>query len=335
MNFKKRFLFPFLGNIGRCLPFQWQQRVSTLPIIPLYHEVSDTPSPYVKYIGTWRSKAQFITDLTFLLRYYQPVSLEDLRNKKQTSKPAFHLTFDDGLISVYDTVAPILRAKGIPATIFINSAFVDNTSLFFRFKCSLLIDHIIHHPSKIILINKYLKDSLINQHWKTFLLTITYSESHQLDQIAELVGIDFRQVLKTQPCYMSLSQLKSLQDSGFTIGAHSIDHPRYDQLPRQEQVRQTKESLDFVRTHLNPTLSAFAFPFTDYGVKMAFFNTLRNDIEVDISMGCAGLKKERLPFHLQRIPFDESNEGARFLLSAAYLYFLVKGPLGKNDFERS
>ena len=330
MNIKNRFLLPLLGRLGQYLPFHWQQRVSTLPVIPLYHEVSERPSPYVKHLGTWRSTAQFLIDLAFLLEHYEPVGLEDLLHHKETRKPPFHLTFDDGLISVYDTVAPILKAKGIPATIFVNSAFVDNAGLFFRYKCSLLIEHITHHPSLVMKVNNYLTDHGVNQHWKTFLLAIAYSEKHVLDQLAQWVGLDFNEVMATQPCYLNLSQLKSLQIDGFTIGAHSIDHPRYDQLPLQEQVRQTKESMDFVRTHLNPAPSAFAFPFTDYGVKMAFFNTLSKDLAVDISMGCAGLKEEKLPFHFQRIPFDESEVHAHLLLSATYLYYLLKAPFGKN-----
>jgi hypothetical protein len=35
---------------------------------------------------------------------------------------------------------PILRRKGVPATVFVNSDFVDNQDLFFRFKAALIID---------------------------------------------------------------------------------------------------------------------------------------------------------------------------------------------------
>lgn len=42
----------------------------------------------------------------------------------------------------YDVILPILEAKGIPATFFINSGFIDNKDLFFRFKASFLIDEL-------------------------------------------------------------------------------------------------------------------------------------------------------------------------------------------------
>ena len=79
-----------------------------------------------------------------MLQNFEPLSLQELYEimlgKRELHTPAFHLTFDDGLREVFDIAAPILKQKGIPATIFLNSGFVDNRSLFFRYKVSVLLE---------------------------------------------------------------------------------------------------------------------------------------------------------------------------------------------------
>jgi hypothetical protein len=55
-------------------------------------------------------------------------------------KPLLHLSFDDGLSACYDTIAPILLRKGVPATFFLNPAFIDNKALMFRYKISLCLN---------------------------------------------------------------------------------------------------------------------------------------------------------------------------------------------------
>ncbi|WP_262708643.1 polysaccharide deacetylase family protein [Natronoflexus pectinivorans] len=62
-------------------------------------------------------------------------------SRKPASK-IFHLTFDDGLSEIYHETIPILEKKGIPATIFLNTGFIDNKKMFYRFKSSLVIESI-------------------------------------------------------------------------------------------------------------------------------------------------------------------------------------------------
>ena len=334
MAAKEKLRFPLLFRLGRRLPFGWLKRASALPVIPLYHAISGRPSPYVKHVGVWRSTQRFAEDLDFLLKHYEPVGLEDLKTGKQTRKPPLHLTFDDGLKECYTTVFPILKEKGIPATFFVNAAFVDNEDLFFRFQSSLLIEQIESEPEALKAILSWKEKQKAREDWKPFLLSVQYSGRDVLRTIAREVGVDFAAHLKRQPCYMSRAELLRLEKEGFTIGAHSIDHPRYDALPLAEQLRQTRESLAFVGHHFNPPVRAFAFPFTDFGVGRKFFEALEKEGACGLSFGCAGLKRDAAPGHLQRIPFDENPLSARVNLSKEYLYFLLKAPLGRNVLER-
>jgi len=334
MALKEQLLLPALLRLGPLFPFRWLKQASRLPVLPLYHAISEQPSPFVKHVGVWRSVEQFQADLDFLLKHYEPVSLNQLKEHKETKKTPLHLTFDDGLKECFEYVAPILEAKGIPATFFVNSAFVDNKALFFRYKASLLLERMKEEETIAESLHEWKQNQGTDTSGPSYLLNIRYHQSHLLDDLAEWLGIRFADELEAQPCYMSKEELAILQNKGFTIGAHSIDHPRYDALPLEEQLRQTLESLSYVQQHFSPECATFAFPFTDFQIRHTFFERLAESGLCDLSFGCAGLKKEIRSTHLQRVPLDENARSAQANLSKEYLYYLLKAPLGKNVFRR-
>jgi peptidoglycan/xylan/chitin deacetylase (PgdA/CDA1 family) len=316
------------------LPFKQVKKISSLPIIPLYHAVSERPSVYVRHVNIWRSVKQFKKDIAFLTKHFEPVSLEDLYADRSSKKTPFHLTFDDGLNECMEWVIPILERAGIPATFFVNSAFVDNQGLFFRFKASIIIEKGLSDPAALQEIKNWLSAKQIAQEWSAFVLGVNYQNKEILEELADQIAIDFDQHLKQQPCYMTLKDLKRLQSKGFSIGAHSIDHPKFAALSLDDQLNQALESLRFVTSQLSPTIRTFAFPFTDYRVGPSFFKKLSDSGCCDLSFGCAGLKKETVNNHFQRIPFDEESFTARQKLTREYLYYLMKMPVGKNTFIR-
>jgi len=282
-------------------------------IFPFYHAVSDVVPLHLKHLYLPRGVQQFKNDLEYLLKYYQPISLSELlkikSGEKELTKNSFHLTFDDGLSEFYHVVAPILKEYGVPATVFLNTNFIDNKSLFYRFKASILYDQ--------------LKDSSI--------LSISYNDRGKLYELAQQNGVDFDAYLKEQRPYLSSQQIKELIGQGFTFGAHSIDHPLFNQLSIEEQMHQTKESIKTVCHQFNIDYKVFSFPFTDDGVEASFFKTIKE--EVDVTFGCAGLKKQEFDFHHQRIPM-EMKASAQQILKTAYVYYWMKGLIGKNKIKR-
>ena len=282
-------------------------------LLPFYHAVSDQNPTHIKHLYSPRGVEQFKSDLDYLLKYYEPISLSDViainKGEKKLIENSFHITFDDGLSEFYHIAAPILKEKGIPATIFLNSNFIDNQELFYRFKVSLLIEEL--HATGLI--NTTLKD---------------------IDAINELAaenGINFENYLAKKQPYLSSNQIKELIDQGFTFGAHSQNHPLYSQLSLEEQLAQTKNSINKIATQFNLSYKVFSFPFTDDGVSAAFFNQIKND--VDLTFGCAGIKNDAFPFHLQRLAM-ETDQNAESILKTEYFYYLLKSFVGKNKIVR-
>jgi len=313
-------------------------------VFPFYHTVSDKPMPHVRHVYRVRSFKQFSKDLEFLLKHYRPVDPDTLisfQKGRSHGKPSMFLSFDDGLSEIYELVAPLLIKKGVPAGFFVNSAFIDNRDLFFRYKSSLLLDRlekIDYSPSLL----KKLQDlyDLAEPSKKCvreFLLGISCMNRFELDEIAKLFDLDFASFLSVKKPYMSLEQLKDLSNQGFQIGAHSKEHLLFEDLSLEDMVFQYRESMEFVVNNIDPDCGIFSFPFTDHGVPARFFEAIREKgmPRLDSSFGTAGLKKDPLSFHHQRIPMESGRASASRLIKGEYLYYLVKGMVGKNEIIRT
>lgn len=334
MSWKKR--LPFATQV----PLESLIRMSGKRLLlPFYHAVSDEKLPHIESLYPVRNIALFRQDLEFLCCHFEPIDLETVRQSihQPLAKPAFHLTFDDGLREMYEVVAPILKEMGIPASFFVNSAFVGNQDLFFRYKVAAICALEPKTPSDLHYSSHQKEaDKEINEVAKK-LLQLKYEDIPLIDESAEDFGLDVQAFLENQQPYMTLDQLKSLANDGFTIGAHSIDHPEYRFISLKEQLRQTEESLRFVEEEIGGKIRAFAFPFTDFGVQEAWFTHFYkgNEPLLDVSFGTAGLKEDVFPQHFQRVPMEGTLLSARQLIHSEYLAYLLKRPLGKHKIRRT
>jgi hypothetical protein len=164
-----------------------------------------------------------------------------------------------------------------------------------------------------------------------------HQHEHLLDEAAEIIGIDFDAFLRNEKPYMTLQEIQAIQKQGATIGAHSMSHPLYSRLPLDEQLRQTADSIAYVQEHAPEKYRLFAFPFTDNGVSDAFFKTVHDEENpiADLTFGCAGLKKEIYPYHLQRLAMEKYTGPAGRQIRSQYLFNLLLKLAGKDKIRRN
>ena len=290
-----------MKTILKLIPFTLVKKLfgSHKLLIVYYHLVNDGHSPHIKHLYQYKKVKEFIQDLEFLLKRYSPVRLQDVIAwvKGECSLPEnrFLLTFDDGFREVDDVIAPILREKGVPATVFITSMFLDNQDLFYRNKASLLVEEIQNGISPTH--GKKIKNIMV-QHGCSFdeisdgILKIDYREKEALDRIANVIEFDFGHYLREMQPYLTSDQVNKLIAQGFGVGAHSLDHPYYSSLSLEEQVEQTLESVKIIRDKFQLHYGAFAFPHNDCGVSREFFKIIKNSGIVDATFGTGGLSQE-------------------------------------------
>jgi peptidoglycan/xylan/chitin deacetylase (PgdA/CDA1 family) len=280
-------------------------------IVPYYHMISDRPVPHVRHLYAHKGIREFERDLEFLLRHYTPIGLQELlvalRSGRVPAKRSFLMTFDDGFREMSDVVAPLLQAKGIPAIFFVTTAFLDNRTLCHQHTASVIADRLpqISSPTLIAQIRSALAAAgTKNGDLAAALVSVPYRQRSVIESIARMVGIDTHAYLQQERPYLTSEQIHGLIKRGFAIGAHSIDHPLYADLTLEEQLRQTRESVRYVREAYHLDYSAFAFPHHDRGVPLRFFTELYGAGELDVSFGTGGLIRDDWPMNIQRLSFE-------------------------------
>ncbi len=302
-------------------------------ILPFYHLVSDENPAHIKHLYRVKSRNDFIKDLDFLCKHFEPIDYPTFykinQGKITPKKRCFLLSFDDGLAEFYHIVAPILIKKNIPAICFLNSEFIDNKNLFYRYKASLLIDYLTKNPNQL----SYTPFATIDEAQKG-ILSINYTNKKQLDIWAKKLNFSFTNFLQEKKPYLTTEQIKELQHQGFHFGAHSIDHPEYFRLSLEEQIRQTQESVRKVQKDFNLTYKTFAFPFTDFNVSNKFFETIRKEKICDTTFGTAGMKKDTVTSNYQRIPCEDNDYLAQQIVKKHVFLSTIKEIIGKNKIIR-
>ena len=329
-------------NASSFLPMQFLQKISPVnTLFPYHHTVCNELLPHIKHLYFYKNVAQFTQDLDTLLRYNTPVTPEELslclKDNKPFPKKSFLLSFDDGFKETHDNIVPILQKKGVPAIFFITPAFLDNKELFLRSKISLLIHELInsHQKGLLKLYNDHLNipQATLNETIIT-LKRIKTNNSAVLDALACKTGFSFNDYLIEKKPFLTTEQVLSMHKKGFTIGAHSINHPYYEQLTLAEQLEQTIQSGRQVQELTGDKNVYFSFPFSEKNLPQALFSELKKT-DINILFGLQNQKIETSNKVLHRFNAERPDvDMDKRIKSILFLGYLRK-ILGNQNVERN
>jgi peptidoglycan/xylan/chitin deacetylase (PgdA/CDA1 family) len=278
------------------------------PIIPVYHVVSDQDLCHIKHLYKYKSVSGFERELDLFLRHYKPVGIDEIISK--TVKNAFHLTFDDGFSECYNVIMPILYRKGIPASFFVNTDFIDNKNMQNDCIISLICDSINNlrdfDSRKSYIMEKCCHYDSI----KSWLFEISCADENSLIGLCHLLDLDIKGYLELERPYMSSSEILDLSMKGFNIGSHGKSHINYKYLNLEEQLFDTLTTTSYIQTNFSQSLSLFAFPYEDIQVTNEYFTSLGN--KVDATFGTSGLFDDLPDMSYQRV-WMESPDNCEFI----------------------
>ncbi len=311
------------------LPIEWVRSLSAVSlVVPYYHMVSDTRVPHVSHLYRFRTIAEFTSDLEFLLRRFKPVTLSDivdaLNGTRALGRSCFHLTFDDGFREMHEIVMPILQRTGVPATFFLNTAFLDGGGLAHHNALSVLLDRFQSRQARLDRASLRRMESLLPAArsdcatLRARVLSIRYAQKSLVRSLAEILDLDLDQYVRETRPYLSSKQVGTLLDEGFSIGAHSHDHPLYADLPLFQQLAQTRMSMELLGKRFGMRPKAFAFPHNDSGVEAAFFNAVFSEPLLDVAFGTGGLVSHFHPRNIERVSMEKTSAPAAQILARQF-----------------
>lgn len=220
-------------------------------IILTYHQVSKTFDPQFNHKNVWLSADIFEEQLKQFKEKYTVLSLPDALEKLKQNKitePTFVLTFDDGDISVEHTIVPLLEKYNLPATFFINSAYLgSNKSYWF------VLDYYIQNTNEL--------KSKITPDYKEAIKKIRRETNPEEYQKQRQIIEGFQsQIPKDVKFHVSYDFLSKLNKDLFTIGLHGHEHQRFPFMPDGWKKENLKKNIDALKD-LPCYFNAFAIPF--------------------------------------------------------------------------
>lgn len=296
-------------------------------VVPFYHMVSDSHVPHVSNLYRFRTVAEFTADVEFFARHFEPVTLGDivdaLNGTRTLPHSCVHLTFDDGFREMHDTVVPILRRAGIPATFFLNTAFLDGGGLAHYNAISVLLDQIQEQYPRGSAVAARLESILpgAEGHGTTLrerMLSIGYGQKALVHSLADVLEVDLDQYVREMRPHLTSTEVTALVRQGFSVGSHSHDHPLYSDLSLADQLTQTRMSMDLIEKRYGANPKAFAFPHNDDGIQDEFFDAVFSESVLDVTFGTSGLVAHRHPRNIQRVTMEKTSASAGRILARQF-----------------
>ena len=303
----------------------WHRLVDVELVIPHWHVVSDEQLEHVSGLYKFRNLRQFKADLDFFLRFYTPVSLQDLIRHldggDRLPKRCFLPSFDDGFREIYDVVAPVLYAQGIPGVFFLVTSVIDNHVLGYPQKKSLVLralESLGDSPVKSEVSKRLTNAGVEVPDLPSAIRSIYYRQRHVLDELGLVLGCDFAAYVSSVQPYLTSDRIRALMKKGFAVGAHSIDHPLYSELGLDEQLDQTGESVRWLSKRFEYDCQSFAFPYRDAGISHEFFVKAFRDERLKVSFGIGGIIGHFYPRNLPRFSMERTDLPAALILARQF-----------------
>ena len=221
------------------------------------------------------------------------------------------ITFDDGYANNCEVALPILKSRGMPATVFVAPGFLSGGRMF----NDTVIEALRRAPAELDLtrdgFGRYeLPDAAARVRAITAILPVLKylpqaERIRRATTIAERVGADLPDDLM-----MTEEQVRRLHRGGITIGAHTVNHPilaNADDATGRREIRDSKGRLEDM---IGTPVTTFAYPnggpVKDYKSRdVALAREAGFEVAVSTAWGAATASSD--PMQIPRIaPWDRT-----------------------------
>lgn len=243
------------------------KKSQTNPVIMFYHGVSaDLVVPNDKHVSYKTFKHQLLT----LKKYFDFVKVEDVPEiiaNGANTRPYLSVTFDDGYKNNYDVAAEIMSNMDIPATFFISTGYIDKK----RWMWTDLLEYsILNTKKKLISIDeynlKYNVKSLNDKHEaiNNIKKALKAGGNGKIDMLIHSVSAELLDGKTVDPFgdyeFMTWSDVKNLHNSGFGIGAHTVNHPILSNIETSQAEHEIVGSKAAIIDEIGVCSNVFCYP---------------------------------------------------------------------------
>lgn len=271
------------------------------------------------YEGRHIHKDTFSGILKYFLRYFNPISLEQLegyyyRGKSLPPNPMF-LTFDDGFANNYFHAFPILKKYNCPAVIFISTNLIDNKNGYWVERLEYSIYYTEQKQLQICIQDNTIDLPLYTYSEKEFAYKAVLKRlknglnlSQVNDAVFEIckhLGFPDLNVIEDNEDYRFLTweQVKEMTAYGISFGAHTVNHPNLTYEDIERAVWEIQTSKQEVESQLGRECIVFCYPFGRSGYNGTMEGLLKDaGFRFSFQLGGELNVRNTNPLLLNRIP---------------------------------
>jgi peptidoglycan/xylan/chitin deacetylase (PgdA/CDA1 family) len=230
-------------------------------LILTYHRVLPGPDAL---LPDQPEALEFAAHLDLLKSVFHVLPLAEAceRMKKRSLPPrAVSITFDDGYANNLQVAAPLLRARNLPATVFVAPGFLDGGRMF----NDTVIEVLRRAPASFDMTDLGLgvlqlpSDAARRAAIDGVLGALKYrplrERQRAVDAMAERIGVELPGNLM-----MTSAEVRDLARFGIAVGAHTINHPILTQVDAATAEREIGESRTRLEAIVGERVDAFAYP---------------------------------------------------------------------------
>ena len=297
--------------------------------ILMYHRVvSPSSLPYPLEPGMFVTPETFSRQCKFLKNEMLVLPLAELVELALARKPAppraVAITFDDGYRDFFEHALPALDLHGLPATVFLPTAFTGTERMFPYDNLAAELERARIHEE----FREKLYYALADEHLRVFVDLLFHAQSNllkreilsqtiarlkQLDRTKRSVILNAVAALSTPGFYprtfMNWDEVRQSQEKGITFASHSHNHLYLDEQSPDEILEDTRISIQMLEKHGVAALDYYCFPNGNFTpAALAVLESL--GIQAGIATGRVRHNLAETPIVLSRIGVHQDITGS-------------------------
>ena len=249
------------------------------PLILGYHRVVENFAEVARreMASMLISRAMFERHLDCIGRSFRFVSLDQIAERFAAgvpfTEPVAAVTFDDGYRDVYEHAVPVLRRKGIPATMFVVTDLIGQPAWQLHDRLYHLIDKAFaqwQHPRRRLfeLLNElnipapavFRSRSAVRSSMSATATLLPVLSQFDLGRLIGGLEATVGNGTAYIPQTLTWDMIRELHAGGFTIGSHTKTHASLPMEAAEVVAAELEESKRELEGHLGERIAHFAYP---------------------------------------------------------------------------